>query len=157
MSSIAEQVHIKRLYREELSEFEGLVRVLHEINAGPSQPLKKDSSRMVSLLSRSGFFALAAIHVDRIIGGLIGYELENYLSDQNELFVHNMGLLGQYRESEIGHNLLEQLVRSCLDTRIGTITVNVRADDEKAAAYYEQLFGRGKKNLCFQARLEDWK
>ncbi len=71
--------------------FRQLALMLAEFHGeDPSQP---DSHRMKSLLSKTGFYALVAQHGNKVIGGLLAYEIENFRNDRSELFIYGIGTL----------------------------------------------------------------
>jgi aminoglycoside 3-N-acetyltransferase I len=99
------------------------------------------------LLQKDYFIALVALAGDKVIGGLVAYELEKFEQERSEIYIYDLAVEESHRRNGVAKNLINEL--KCIARRRGAWVIFVQADlaDTTAIRLYESL---GKKEGVFQ-------
>jgi aminoglycoside 3-N-acetyltransferase I len=91
------------------------------------------------LLSSPGFFALAALKGEQVVGGLAAYELRKFEQERSEVYIYDLAVAADHRREGIATALIQQLC--AIARQRGAYVVYVQADlvDAPAIALYTKL------------------
>ncbi len=134
---------ISRIQENDIERFIELIELLNEVF---EESNKVASERQLKkLLNKPDFYAIAAIHENKIIGGLTAYKLEKYYTDKSELYIYDIAVKVQLQNQGVGKELIDYLKNYSLNNGIETIFVEAHSEDEQAIKFYESTFGKGEK------------
>lgn len=146
---------VQRIGAGETRRMRELSRVLGEVfdeidNYASNQP---DESYLQNLLANPGFIALAAIEGQRIVAGLVAYELPKFEQARSEIYVYDLGVKSGFRRRGIATSLLREL--GLIGRERGAWTMFLQADygDDPAIALYSGL-GRREDVIHFDFPLD---
>jgi aminoglycoside 3-N-acetyltransferase I len=101
------------------------------------------SDRYVTdLLARDGFWAVAAVVQDRVVGGLTAHELPMTRDEQLELFLYDLAVLPAFQRRGIASQLVRAVVAAADAAGITVVFVPADDEDTHALAFYDSLGGR---------------
>ncbi len=91
------------------------------------------------LLARPGVIVLAAMQAERVVGGLVAYELPKIEQQRSEIYIYDLAVDAACRRQGIATALIEAL--QAIAVQLGAWVVYVQADygDEPAIALYTKL------------------
>lgn len=91
------------------------------------------------LLASDTFIAIAAMHEDRVIGGLAGYVLPKFEQARSEFYIYDLAVDAAYRRQGIATSMIARLQQ--LAARKGIYVIFVQADygDDPAITLYQKL------------------
>lgn len=94
---------------------------------------------LTDFLRQPQHIVVVALADDRVIGGLVAYELQKFERARSEIYIYDLAVLDAYRRKGVGRGLigrLKQVARSR-----GAYVIYVQADlgDEAAIALYRSL------------------
>ncbi|MEM7062810.1 MAG: AAC(3)-I family aminoglycoside N-acetyltransferase [Cyanobacteria bacterium P01_B01_bin.77] len=93
------------------------------------------------LLGSDTFIALAAVKTDKVVGGIVAYELKKFEQERSEIYIYDLAVALQHRREGIATALIEKL--KAIAAERGTYVIVVQADtgieDEPAIALYTKL------------------
>lgn len=91
------------------------------------------------LLASPTFIALVALDGERVVGGLVAYELRKLEQERSELYIYDLAVVEAHRRQGIATALIEEL--RAIGRRRGAYVVYVQADppDAPAVALYSKL------------------
>lgn len=91
------------------------------------------------LLDNTQFIAIAALDGDKVIGGLIAYELQKFEQERSEIYIYDLAVDDSYRRQGIATRLIEEL--KSIGAKRGAYVILVQADpeDEPAISLYTKL------------------
>lgn len=103
---------------------------------------RPDAAYLRELLDSDTFIALAALHDDKVVGGLAAYVLKKFEQPRSEAYIYDLAVDERYRRQGIATALIET-VKGVAAER-GAYVVFVQADygDEPAIALYTKLGAR---------------
>ncbi|MEW5251016.1 AAC(3)-I family aminoglycoside N-acetyltransferase [Microbulbifer discodermiae] len=92
-----------------------------------------------SLLSSSSFIALGAIDGDKLVGGLVAYELRKFEQQRSEIYIYDLTVSSEHRRKGIATALIEAL--KPIAKKLGAWIIFVQADcvDNPAVNLYSKL------------------
>lgn len=132
---------VTRLGPDDLQRMHQLLTVFSQAFGDPEN---YDSARpgdnyLRDLLSSSGFFAIAAIDGDEVVGGLAAYELRKFEQQRSEVYIYDLAVAESHRRRGIATALIDRLGREA--AVIGASVIYVQADygDDPAIALYQKL------------------
>jgi aminoglycoside 3-N-acetyltransferase I len=97
---------------------------------------------LARLLAKPECVALAALCGERVVGALVGYELEKFEQERSEFYIYDLGVDEDFRRQGVATALIQALRELALAR--GGWVVYVQADygDEPAIALYTKLGAR---------------
>lgn len=100
---------------------------------------RPDANYLTRLLAQDHIFVLAALEQDKVVGGLVAYELAKIEQPRSEVYIYDLAVDAAHRRQGIATALidaLQPLARQC-----GAWVIYVQADygDEPAIALYTKL------------------
>ena len=94
------------------------------------------------LLAKDTFFALAALSRNRVVGGLVAYELEKFERERSEIYIYDLAVAASHRRQGIATALIQEL--KVIAKACGAHVIFVQADrgDDPAIALYTKMGAR---------------
>lgn len=141
-----------QLTKKDATLFGELITLFKKVFEDPD---KQNPSQfyLEDLLSKAEFFAFAAIHNDRVIGGITGYELQKYYKAESEFFIYDLAVEPSHQRLGVATRLLEKIKEICDQREINSIFVDAHTEDEEAIKFYESLgHGQGENVTQFTIR-----
>jgi aminoglycoside 3-N-acetyltransferase I len=91
------------------------------------------------LLSKEHIVVLVAVVAERVVGGLVAYELDKFERQRCELYIYDLAVSLGFRRQGIATSLIENL--RAIAAQRGAWAVYVQADygDDAAVALYQKL------------------
>ncbi|MGA7485742.1 MAG: GNAT family N-acetyltransferase, partial [Xanthobacteraceae bacterium] len=83
--------------------------------------------------------ALAAIDGEKVIGGLVAYELDKLERMRREIYIYDLAVDAAHRRRGVATALIEHLREIAAQRRAWVIYVQADYGDEPAIALYEKL------------------
>ena len=98
-----------------------------------------DEAYLSRLLAKDHVIVLVALETERVVGGLVAYELEKFERARSEVYIYDLAVSEEYRRRGIATALIGRL-RSIATGR-GAWVIYVQADygDAAAIGLYEKL------------------
>jgi len=98
-----------------------------------------DDAYLERLLAKESVIPLAALEGERIIGGLVAYELDKFEQARREIYIYDLAVLESHRRRGVASGLIAHL--SAIARERGAWVIYVQADygDDPAIALYEKL------------------
>jgi aminoglycoside 3-N-acetyltransferase I len=93
------------------------------------------------LLAREGFWALAALDGEQIIGGLTAHVLPMTSAETSELFIYDVAVRRDRQRSGVGRRLIADLRDQAAAAGIAVLFVPADNDDTHALDFYRALGG----------------
>ncbi len=92
-----------------------------------------------SLLSSESFIAFAAKKAEKVVGGVVAYELKKFEQERSELYIYDLAVDNSYRRQGVATALIEAIQATA--SKRGAWVVYVQADqgDAPAIALYSKL------------------
>jgi aminoglycoside 3-N-acetyltransferase I len=106
-----------------------------------------------NLLAKEHVIALVALAGEKVLGGLVAYELDKFERMRREMYIYDLAVAEEHRRQRIATGLIEHL--SEIAERRNAWVVYVQADygDQPAIALYQKL-GLREDVLHFDIRVE---
>lgn len=132
---------IQRLGPEDTALVPGLLDMFgaafeDQVSYGSRRP---DTAYLHQLLARPGVIVLVAMQAERVVGGLVAYELPKIEQQRSEIYIYDLAVDAACRRQGIATALIEAL--QAIAVQLGAWVVYVQADygDEPAIALYTKL------------------
>jgi aminoglycoside 3-N-acetyltransferase I len=92
-----------------------------------------------NLLAKEHVIALVALAGEKVLGGLVAYELDKFERMRREMYIYDLAVAEEHRRQRIATGLIEHLCE--IAARRGAWVVYVQADygDHPAIALYQKL------------------
>ncbi len=103
---------------------------------------RPDVAYLAKLLVKDDVFVIAAVVEEKVVGGLVAYELQKIEQQRSEIYIYDLAVDEAYRRQGIATALIETLqplAREC-----GAWVIYIQADygDQPAIALYTKLGAR---------------
>jgi aminoglycoside 3-N-acetyltransferase I len=141
------QISIQRLTPHDIREAGTLFQVLTTAFDEPSRALS--DTYLHEILSRTDFWALAAIDQGDIVGGLTAHTLPMTQSESEELFIYDVAVRCDCRRRGVGAALLGSLRTLAKAEGIDSIFVAADSDDSHALEFYRYCGGAAASAVLF--------
>ena len=113
-----------------------------------------DAGYHKGLLESGSLIAIAAMQNDRVIGGLVAYELKKFEQHRSEIYLYDLAVECDHRRQGVATALIEEL--KVIGRERGAYLIYVQADteaeDEAAISLYSKL-GTCERVLHFDIQL----
>lgn len=107
------------------------------------------------LLSKSDFFAIAALRSGKLVGGITGYELQKYYKAESEFFIYDLAVDPAFQRMGVATQLIEKIKEICYLREINSIFVDAHTEDTGAIKFYQSL-GHGNGEPVTQFTLKTY-
>ncbi len=104
----------------------------------PSCPPLEHTKKM---LERDDYHVIVAIEQDRVIGGLVAYELPMYKKDEKEMFLFEIAVHPEWRHQRIGTRLVEAIKQVCVERDVPKMFVLTSSKNQAALSLYTKTGG----------------
>lgn len=94
---------------------------------------------LADILNNASFIALVALSENRVIGGLVAYELKKFEQARSEIYIYDLAVSEAYRRQGIATALIEHLKPVAVRKNAWVIYVQADHGDEPAIALYRKL------------------
>jgi aminoglycoside 3-N-acetyltransferase I len=135
--------HLRHLSADDVTLMEALSTMFGEAFADTDTYTahRPNAVYLGRLLGSDTFIALAAVQGDRVVGGLVAYELEKFEQERSEIYIYDLAVAAPHRRQGIATALIEEL--KTIAAERGAYVIFVQADtgieDEPAIALYAKL------------------
>lgn len=93
---------------------------------------------LTQFLADEKHIVLIAKQAEKVVGGLVAYQLDKFESERREIFIYDLAVDPAFQRQGIGKKLIESL--KLFAKEIGAYTVFVQADEkDEAIKFYEAL------------------
>lgn len=109
----------------------------HDLETYSAEP--PSDTYLSGLLAREHIVTLVALSGERVVGGLVAYELDKFERARRELYIYDLAVTETHRRQGVATALIARLRE--IATQRGSWVIYVQADygDEPAIALYEKL------------------
>jgi aminoglycoside 3-N-acetyltransferase I len=149
------QLSIRRLTTGDIKSGRELLVVFGEAfdEADTYLGAQPNDAYLERLLASDCFIALAAHDGDKIVGGVVAYELQKLEQERSEIYIYDLAVAVEHRRRGVATELVSHL-RDIAKTR-GAYVIFVQADytDPPAIALYNKL-GTEERVLHFDIAVE---
>lgn len=132
---------IERLSTDDIATFTDLNTLFGEAfeDMDTYTAQRPDADYLRTLLADDGFFALAAIRGNAVVGGLVAYTLRKFERKRCEVYIYDLAVSAAHRREGIATALIQTL--RTLASERGAYVIFVQADhgDDPAIALYTKL------------------
>ena len=132
-------MRVRRLAAGERDVARRLFILVAEVFEEACEPL--GDAYIDGLLSREGFWAVAAFAGDELAGGLTAHTLPMTRSESAEIFIFDIAVHADHQRRGVGRRLVTTLRKEAARAGIETVFVPADNDDEHALDFYRALGG----------------
>lgn len=100
---------------------------------------RPDEAYLRNWLASDTVYTLVALHDDRVIGGLVAYELRKFEQRRNELYIYDLAVDEPFRRQGVATALLRETTRHAVAVGAHAVFVQADRDDPPAIRLYEGL------------------
>jgi aminoglycoside 3-N-acetyltransferase I len=104
---------------------------------------------VAGLLSRPGFWAIAAIDGDEVVGGVTAHTLPMTRTQGSEVFIYDIAVRRDRQRGGIGRELVTHLRAAAAAEGIDTVFVPADDEDDHAIEFYRALGGEASTVTFF--------
>lgn len=104
---------------------------------------------IAGLLSRPGFWAIAAIDGDEVVGGITAHTLPMTRRPGSEVFLYDIAVRVDRQREGIGRGLVAHLREAAATEAIDTVFVPADDEDDHAIEFYRALGGQESRVTFF--------
>jgi len=135
------QTKYMRLDERQVPQFRQLINLFGNVFEEPKTYIENQprDDYLLSLLKTDTFIAIAAVKDERIIGGLVAYELKKFEQMRSETYIYDLAVDERYRRQGVAKSCIGKLQEICKENRSWVIFVQADNDDEPAIKLYESL------------------
>lgn len=141
-------IHIKKLNKQHLDEFQSLIGVFAEVFEMESFTLPS-KKYLQTLIAKEDFFVLVAMLDVKVVGGLTAYTLKQYYSEKPLVYIYDLAVLNQYQRQGIGKMLIKELTGFCKGIGVEEIFVQADSADQHAIEFYQASGGSAQHVVNF--------
>lgn len=140
MASLVD-IEIRRLGPDDLIAMRALNAMFGEVfeetdTYGDHPP---DDAYLSRWLGRPQAIALAALDGERVVGGLVAYELEKFEQARSEVYIYDLGVDAAWRRRGIATALIERTQAIAAEIGAWVVFIQAERDDPPAVALYDKL------------------
>jgi aminoglycoside 3-N-acetyltransferase I len=121
--------------------FSGLAAVFEEAGDFEEPGDELSDEYVAGLLSRTAFWAIAAIDGDGVVGGLTAHTLPMTRTQSSEIFIYDIAVRRDRQRQGIGRSLIAYLREAAAAEGIDTVFVPAEDEDDHAIGFYRALGG----------------
>jgi aminoglycoside 3-N-acetyltransferase I len=110
---------------------------LGELNTYAQAP--PSDAYLSGLLSKEHIVVLVAVVAERVVGGLVAYELDKFERQRCELYIYDLAVSLGYRRQGIATALIENLRAIAAERGAWVVYVQTDYGDDAAVALYQKV------------------
>lgn len=130
-------LEIKILEATDLEEFNQLLAVFDIVfEYEPYQ--RPNKSHLEGLLKKNSFFAIVAMHEQKVIAGLTAFVLDQYHSALPLLYAQDLAVMKSYQRKGVGTKLMEFAVRYARENGFQQMYIQAELEDDYAVDFYRK-------------------
>jgi aminoglycoside 3-N-acetyltransferase I len=141
-------LHIERLTSGQLEQAKALFALLSEAFGEGGSPASE--AYIDRLLKNDGFWVVAAIDDDNIVGGLTAHILPMTKAEQSELLIYDVAVRERLQRRGIGKMLVSWVLNQASAVGIAAVFVLADNDDVGAISFYRKLSGADTPVTLFE-------
>jgi len=88
-------------------------------------------------LQNSSNYVIAGIEGEKIIGFVLGYQLQRYDGQDDMIYIHEVSVLEEFRQQGIGKKMINEVIRICKETHISKVFLVTNKSNKPAVCLYE--------------------
>jgi len=96
-----------------------------------------DLNRAERFLENSSNYVIAGIKGEKIIGFVLGYQLQRYDGQDDMVYIHEVNVLEEFRQQGIGKKMINEVIRICKETHISKVFLVTNKSNKPAVCLYE--------------------
>jgi aminoglycoside 3-N-acetyltransferase I len=139
-------VEIQVLKPSDLKEFQALIKVFEDVFEMEDFKIPNDA-HLQKLLEKEGFFAVAAKHENKVIGGLTVYTIDQYYSLRPLAYIYDLAVMVAYQRKGIGKKLIEFTNEYCRQKGYEEVFVQVDKVDDYALDFYRSTVPSAEEHV----------
>lgn len=152
--SEAMEPRTQRLNQADREMARALFLLMAEVFEEPGEPL--GDAYLDRLLGQPGFWAIAALAGDELVGGITAHTLPMTRTESAEIFIYDIAVRADYQRRGVGRQLMTALRTAAAAAGIHDIFVPADDDDTHALDFYRALGGEAAPVTFFTfAALDD--
>jgi aminoglycoside 3-N-acetyltransferase I len=129
-------MEIKKLNRNEVSDFRDLVGIFKEV-FGNEEPIS-DLEHLGKLLSNPDFKVFVVRKKNKVVGGLTIYILHRYYGNKPVAYIYDIGVTPELQGQGLGKALIVEVCKYCKDNGFEDAYVEAESDDLDAVNFYRK-------------------
>lgn len=127
---------IRRLNRENVKEVIDMVETFRSVIT--------NKKKAIEFLNDEKNYIIACLDKERVVGFVLGYELQRYDDQNNMMYVHEVNVLSEYRRQGIGKRIMEELKKICNSRDLSKIFLITRKSNIPAISLYTSTKGKSE-------------
>jgi aminoglycoside 3-N-acetyltransferase I len=143
-----ENLEVRQLTLADLSAFILLIHLFNTVFEADQSAVNSEAN-LLELLSNNHFVAIAAFYENELVGGLTGYELPMYYSENSEIFLYDLAVKLEYQRRGIGIRLIDSLKEYCTKHGNNDFFVLAHTEDMHAIEFYRSTGGKSEEVVNF--------
>ncbi|MEM8839198.1 MAG: AAC(3)-I family aminoglycoside N-acetyltransferase [Pseudomonadota bacterium] len=147
---VDQSIEIRRLAEGDVPTFRKLNRLFadcfedHETYVNNAPP----DTHLAGLLEKETIIPIVALTDDKVVGGLVAYELEKFEQERREFYIYDLAVDERFRRQGIATGMIEEIQAIARERQAWIVYVQADYVDEPAVALYTKL-GRREDVLHF--------
>ena len=106
------------------------------------------------LLSKADLHVIVATASEKVVGGLVAYELPMFKEETSEMYLFELGVNEDFRRRGIASALIDSLKEVSAKKKIDIMYVGAWADNLPAVELYKKTGGNGREVMEFTYELD---
>ncbi|WP_066500350.1 GNAT family N-acetyltransferase [Abyssisolibacter fermentans] len=100
----------------------------------------------IKFLNDKKNYLVACLNDDKIVGFILGYELQRYDNQNNMMYVHEVDVLSEYRRQGIGKKIMYELKQICKRKNLCKMFLITRKSNIPAINLYKTTKGKSSND-----------
>lgn len=130
------QMIYHRLGPHDSSQARVLISLFDQVFEEPTRPLLSEEA-LLARLADDRVWVLVAMDHNKVVGGLVGYELPKFETQRSELYLYDLAVASAHQGQGIGRGLIDALITQVESTDIWAVFVQADLGDEVPNALYQ--------------------
>lgn len=98
--------------------------------------------KIIEFLSNNKNYIVACLDNEKIVGFVLGYELQRYDNQNNMIYIHEVNVLSEYRRQGIGKKMMNELKKLCKNNYLSKMFLITRKTNLSAVNLYKATEGK---------------